>query len=139
MLGFFFFFCNTNWPWIYEVSPHPLNEIYAYIKGPKTKVTWNNEEIKSSNGKYICMAEMLIHLSWVERMSFPCQMTCHENKMVATLTLYILNKHNSTSPVSVWKSHVYSYHWPLNTAGVRVDDRPFPPQSQKTYVQLLSH
>lgn len=95
-----------------------LNEIYgAYMKGSKIKVIWNNKEIQSSNGKYICMAQMLIH-HWVERTWFSCQMTCHKNKIVAMLTLYILNKHNCMSPISVSTFHLYNYFFTVDHCGL---------------------
>ena len=107
ILEFHWFLFNINWLWIYEFFS--LNETYqSYKKGSKTKIAWKSKEIKNSNGKYICMAQMLIH-HWIERMWFSCQMTCHKCKMVAVLTLYILNKHNCISPISVWTLNMYNY------------------------------
>ena len=107
ILEFYWFLCNINWPLICEFFS--LNETYqSYKKGSKTKITWNNKEIKSSNGKYICMAQMLLH-HWIERMWFSCQMRCHKYKMVLVQTFYILNMHNCISPISVWTLHMYNY------------------------------
>lgn len=112
ILEFCWLLCNINWPWIYEFFS--LNETYqSYKKGSKTKITWNNKEIKSSNGKYICVAQMLIHHR-PERMWFSCQMARHKCGMVAVLILYILNKHNCISPISVWTLHMYNYFFTCN-------------------------